>query len=1738
MASRRVQRNYSGANLATPVRTPQVFRTWRWLVVCLLLLTALPAQVHAQNGAVVADAGPDQVAEVGRRVELDGRASRGAGLTYRWRQIAGPTITLEAAAMPVAWFIYPFLPGLDVRTLAFELTITSSAGVTATDTTFVLEAILPPPPALSTVAVPEPTQLGNYVRNRQAAIQLGKALFWDMQVGSDGVQACASCHYAAGVDRRVTHQRHPGADGQFTDGALLRTFQASDFPFHQVRDPLSSVQEVVRSHDDVAGSQGVVRTTFVGVDPGARVDAGVRAPDPIFHVSGVNTRQVTARNAPSVINAVFNLRNFWDGRASYVFNGVNHLGVRDPQAHVWSVQNGAVAPEFVRLDKASLASQAVAPANNPVEMAWDGRRFPELGKKLLALSPLAGQRVDPTDSVLGVLAAPEGGLQTTYAALIQAAFAPRFWDTTDIIAYDPSGVATAAHAPGRPLRANEFTLMEANFALFFGLAIQLYEATLISDQTPYDRYQQGDTSALSAQQLRGQHLFMNVVQCVACHAGAEFTNATVSQFFAVAPEGGVDVGALIERMATADNTLGIYDLGFYNIGVRPTAEDVGIGGLDSLGNPLSASRLAQLGTPIGPPLTLNPPVNPSEYAAVAGAFKAPGLRNVALTAPYMHNGGMATLTQVVEFYARGSDFRQQNLHDLAPAIMPLPINRADVDDLVAFLNALTDERVRRAAAPFDHPQLFIPNGDGLLEVPAVGAAGGPPLESFVDGAPDFAVSLEAPTLVHAGAPLTATLNVTNTGAFNLRAVATATTLPGCNWGAPERDAWAADVVEIGEVWRMSCVTTVEASGAYTATTAATDKLGQHITLGAAHSFQVIRPALAVSIGPLAAVAAAGAPVTFTYTVTNTGDTPLTGVTLLSSLTGVHTPPVVALAPGAAATLVTTYTIPADATAPPQHQVRVRAQSVAGMEVVAEDTRVLSVLPAALQLTIEQAPAVVVGDVANYRVHIENTGALALYGLTLHAAQGSVAPLAMNELAPGAHISVTGALTASETALPGPLVESLLVSAHTVYAQPVTATQTLAWELETAPALALTHTLFPAAARIGETVTYSYVAANTGRVSLHHIALTSPRLGVLSVTDATLPPGAYIAGAHQFVVTEHDLPGPVSLRVEASGANAVVGASATTSGVLTLTLQPQPGLALTVQPPPTAAYSGETVTVRVQITNTGDVTLDQLVADAAPFGAVALRATQLAPGAATSGEVRVLITEAAQPGPAPLTVTARAASRYGGASLATTSSAQIALTRIPALAMEVTAPEHARIGEEIVAAVRLRNTGDATLSDFALQSVPAGRVEFVSSELAPGQALTAMVYYRVEESTLPGPLTLQVSATARTRFGAALPMQAEGMATVMLSSQPALEIVTASNPATATIGSDVIVTYRVRNTGDVTLLGVTLRDTRAGEIALPGAVLAPGEVMTGVAHYRVTVADTPGPLRSTATATAQTRTGQVVTAPATVTVAVQTNPGLTITSARNGVAGVGETVLLHYILANHGDLPVSDLEVIDRTGELLPLASTTLEPGATVAIEAAYVVTAADLPGPLLHTLAVRGLARDGQVVQVRGAAAVHLASPTTGVIHLTHAGRQTVTVGDIPLIVETPQDFALSAVTATHLDLTLAPAPPLANRRPEGMTVSGVALALTMYADGEMLTDAHFAEPLRLIVAAPGAWSWTAYRWDDLTSAWSRTDLSIIERGAETVTIGLQRPGIMAIFAPDAAAPAATTHVYLPFVRR
>ena len=135
------------------------------------------------------------------------------------------------------------------------------------------------------IPVPAPLDIGNYVSNQAAAVQLGKALFWDMQVGSDGVQACASCHFHAGADNRTRNQLNP-KDGVFGNhnlgpsmpqpatGSMFvdQEVTPAHFPTHRLIDqhvigePQANSANVVRDTNDVMGSMGLKRTTFDDIE--------------------------------------------------------------------------------------------------------------------------------------------------------------------------------------------------------------------------------------------------------------------------------------------------------------------------------------------------------------------------------------------------------------------------------------------------------------------------------------------------------------------------------------------------------------------------------------------------------------------------------------------------------------------------------------------------------------------------------------------------------------------------------------------------------------------------------------------------------------------------------------------------------------------------------------------------------------------------------------------------------------------------------------------------------------------------------------------------------------------------------------------------------------------------------------------------------------------------------------------------------------------------------------------------------------------------------------------------------------------------------------------------------------------------------------------------------------------------------------------------------------------------------
>jgi cytochrome c peroxidase len=681
-----------------------------------------------------------------------------------------------------------------------------------------------PAPSLRGVKLPKvPGLIGGVapiIVSQKYARILGKAFFWDASVGSDGT-ACASCHYHAGADLRTRDQLNPGdldknkamglsfqktRSGANLLGLTNTNYQLrkDDFPFWNFQDPADNKSALLFFTDDVSGSSGTFMANFQSINTASSpFDQCENQFDPTYHNlnSGHISRQVTNRNAPTVINAAFNFRNFWDGRANNIFNGQSSWGLRDPDAGVWVSGGAGLQKIKLQLKNASLASQAVGPPTNAIEMSCAHRQFPAIAQKLLDRRPLATQDVAVDDSVLGKEVDASGkGLKLTYRELIKKAFAPRFWNGRDKV----------------KVGSSEFTQIEANFATYFGLSVQIYENTLISDQSRYDTplipwsglYVAGGKvpKGLSEKERRGLVHFLDA-HCQVCHAGPTFSAAVNPEVFQNKnPNGPVLVDRTTLGLASAGSAeiYALRDVGFSNTGVVPTDYDPGQNSSDPWGNPLSFSEqyinallsgadklidpvkvypcdmeypfvidwpestLRQessfkskcknsrelLKVPMVFPLAeqLRLPDQGKAYVAVGGAFKIPSLRNVELTGPYMHNGGMKSLEEVVEFYNRGGNVANKAI--FTQFVFPQGLGPEEQAELVSFLKSLTDPRVLWEKMPFDHPSLKIPHGfnlgtsslgPGLVNddfefIPAVGRTGRTlvqgPLKSFDSELPD------------------------------------------------------------------------------------------------------------------------------------------------------------------------------------------------------------------------------------------------------------------------------------------------------------------------------------------------------------------------------------------------------------------------------------------------------------------------------------------------------------------------------------------------------------------------------------------------------------------------------------------------------------------------------------------------------------------------------------------------------------------------------------------------------------------------------------------------------------------------------------------------------------------------------------------------------------------------------------------------------------------------------------------
>jgi cytochrome c peroxidase len=224
----------------------------------------------------------------------------------------------------------------------------------------------------------------------------------------------------------------------------------------------------------------------------------------------------------------------------------------------------------------------------------------------------------------------------------------------------PNGAAAAAAIAGDAAYQKEFQAAYGRAVNYddIGRAIAAFERTLVFVDAPFDRFAGGDLHAMSADAIAGWALFNGKGRCTACH------------------------------QISSSNPIGT-DSRFHNVGVSARHQDfeaLAKKGLAALAKDSSKEALDKLAletdaSELGRFLVTK---NRSDI----GAFKTPQVRNVGLTAPYMHDGSMATLWDVMDHYNKGGEANPY----LDGGIEPLALSEAEIDQLVAFMFALTDDR--------------------------------------------------------------------------------------------------------------------------------------------------------------------------------------------------------------------------------------------------------------------------------------------------------------------------------------------------------------------------------------------------------------------------------------------------------------------------------------------------------------------------------------------------------------------------------------------------------------------------------------------------------------------------------------------------------------------------------------------------------------------------------------------------------------------------------------------------------------------------------------------------------------------------------------------------------------------------------------------------------------------------------------------------------------------------------------
>ncbi|MFJ4176206.1 beta strand repeat-containing protein, partial [Microbacterium sp. NPDC089696] len=570
----------------------------------------------------------------------------------------------------------------------------------------------------------------------------------------------------------------------------------------------------------------------------------------------------------------------------------------------------------------------------------------------------------------------------------------------------------------------------------------------------------------------------------------------------------------------------------------------------------------------------------------------------------------------------------------------------------------------------------------------------------------------------------------------------------------------------------------------------------------------------------------------------------------------------------------------------------------------------------------------------------------------------------------------------------------------------------------APSVSVTNAgaLAPGATgKAGDVVTWTYVLTNDGNVTLDTAALTDALVGTSAPDYAwttpvgVLGPRQSVTATATYTLTQADVDaGSVSSLVTGSGTPPNGGAPVTASAPATVAITSAPSLVVTKAAATTGGAAGDTITYSFTIENRGNVTLsgvvlsDSLAGLSAPQISWPTTERILLPGEVATATATYVVAQAdVDTGEVRNTATATA-SPPAGSPLTATSDEVVTVLDDPAPAVETTKTAAyadggaGAVGDVIDYTVAVRNSGNVTLTEVGIVDPLEGLFDFdlvwpgEAGVLAPEQTVVGTARYVVTQNDVDrGAVTNTATGSGEAPDGTTVDDASEQVVLPTVAGAPDATLTKsgALEPgATGRAGDTVQYSFRVVNTGNVTLSDVDVADPLDGlsaiDVTWPGApgVLAPGEAADAVATYDLTQADVDrGAVDNTATLTANAPGGTAVERAASTTVPIDEAAELTTVKSGQllepGIGAVGDVIEYRLVVTNTGNVTVQDGKLIDRLAGLSlpeiawPGPEGELLVGDTVVGTARYTLTQADVDRGFVRNVAgVEARTEQGTVV--------------------------------------------------------------------------------------------------------------------------------------------------------------------------